>query len=52
MDDERLEQVARARPELAAAWQTRLVNVCDGGSRYFGAEYDPATRRVGSARYR
>jgi hypothetical protein len=28
-------------------WLTRAVNVCDGGTMFFGAEYDPATRTVG-----
>jgi hypothetical protein len=41
-----LELVAGATPASASDWTTRLVNVCDGGSLYFGAEYEPATRRV------
>lgn len=41
-----LELSANARPKSASRWRTRLVNVCDGGSWYFGAEYDPATRQV------
>ena len=46
-----LETVARVRPEAASAWQTRLVNVCDGGSSFFGAEYDPATRQISQLRF-
>jgi hypothetical protein len=41
-----LEQLARTRRELARTWETRVVHVCDGGTMYFGAEYDPATRQL------
>ena len=44
-----IERVTGARPgstKLTPDWRTRLVNMCDGGSSYFGAEYDPATRKV------
>ena len=41
-----VENTARVRPELASLWQTRAVNVCDGGRDYFGAEYDPVTRKI------
>jgi len=42
-----VESTARVRPELAASWKTRAVNVCDGGRLFFGVEYDPETRKVG-----
>jgi hypothetical protein len=34
-------------PKGAMSWQTSPVVVCDGGWWYFGAEYDPSTRRAG-----
>jgi hypothetical protein len=30
----------------AARWQTQLVDACDGGARYFGAEFDVESGRV------
>ena len=44
-----VERVSQAKPgstKLTSDWRTRLVNMCDGGAYYFGAEYDPATRKV------
>jgi hypothetical protein len=38
-------------PEHADSWRTRAVNVCDGGTGFFGAEYDPATRKVGNIEF-
>jgi hypothetical protein len=46
-----LDHLATTRPELVDAWRTRAVNVCDGGSSFFGAEYDPATRQVTNIRF-
>ena len=46
-----LELAAKARPELAPSWRTRAVNVCDGGIWYFGAEYDPANRKLGTIEF-
>jgi hypothetical protein len=46
-----VERVASLRPELADQWRTLVVNVCDGGSSFFGAEYDPATRQVTNIRF-
>jgi hypothetical protein len=46
-----LDLVATTRPELTPAWRTRAVNVCDGGSGFFGAEYDPATGQVTNIRF-
>jgi hypothetical protein len=43
--------IAATRPALAELWRIRAVNVCDGGSWFFGAEYDPATRRVTNIRF-
>ena len=48
---EYLGMVASERPQLADLWRTRAVNVCDGGSLFFGAEYDPATRQVTNIRF-
>jgi hypothetical protein len=45
------ERVTTMRPGSADTWRTRAVNVCDGGSEYFGAEYDPATRQVTNIRF-
>jgi hypothetical protein len=45
-----LEGLSGMRRELAD-WRTRAVNVCDGGSMFFGAEYDPATRQVANIRF-
>jgi hypothetical protein len=41
-----VETTTRVRPQLASSWLTQAVNVCDGGRNYFGAEYDPSTRKV------
>ena len=46
-----IELLATTHPELADSWRTRVVNVCDGGSTFFGAEYDPATRQVSNIRF-
>ena len=46
-----LDLLAATRPELANGWRTRAVNVCDGGSTFFGAEYDPATRQITNIRF-
>jgi hypothetical protein len=46
-----LERLVTTRPQLADAWRTRAVNVCDGGSDFFGAEYDPAKRQVANIRF-
>ena len=46
-----LELLVKGQPRLADAWRTRAVNVCDGGSWFFGAEYDPATRQVANVRF-
>jgi hypothetical protein len=46
-----VERLATTRPELADTWRTHAVNVCDGGSSFFGAEYDPATRQVVNIRF-
>jgi len=46
-----LDAVAATRPELRDDWRTRAVNVCDGGTWFFGAEYDPATRQVTNIRF-
>lgn len=32
-------------------WRAVPVSVCDGGSHYFGVEYDPATRTFGAFRF-
>lgn len=34
-----------------AAWREEPVNVCDGGSLFFGVEYDAARRRFGRIEY-
>jgi hypothetical protein len=39
------------RPRFADYWRTRVVNVCDGGWMFFGAEYDPATRQITNIRF-
>lgn len=36
---------------VADNWRTRAVIVCDGGSHFFGAEYDPATRQIANIRF-
>jgi hypothetical protein len=46
-----VEQLARARPELVPTWKTQVVLVCDGGTTYFGAEYDPAARRISNLHF-
>jgi hypothetical protein len=46
-----VERLAIARPESADSWRTRAVNVCDGGSSFFGAEYDPVTQQVANIRF-
>ncbi len=46
-----VERLATTNPKLADGWRTRAVNVCDGGSMFFGAEYDPATRQVSNIRF-
>jgi hypothetical protein len=46
-----VEHLATTRPEAAEGWRTRAVNVCDGGSSFFGAEYDPATRQVANIQF-
>lgn len=43
--------VEHLRPGSVDYWRTRVVNVCDGGSRFFGAEYDPATGQVTNIRF-
>jgi hypothetical protein len=43
--------VEHLRPGFADEWRTRVVNVCDGGSMFFGAEYDPATRQITNIRF-
>lgn len=30
----------------AGDWRRRPFDLCDGGPKYFGVEYDPATRRI------
>jgi hypothetical protein len=35
----------------SAAWREDPVNVCDGGSLFFGVEYDAARRRFGRIEY-
>jgi hypothetical protein len=42
---------ADSRPESAGMWRTRAVNVCDGGTMFFGADYDPATRTIGNIEF-
>ncbi len=39
-----IEHASMKQPE--SRWRTQLVNVCDGGYSFFGADYDPATRKV------
>ncbi len=34
-----------------SAWRRRASVACDGGGMFFGAEYDPATRRVGALHF-
>jgi len=46
-----LERLVTTHPQLSDAWRLRAVNVCDGGSSFFGAEYDPATRQVANVRF-
>jgi hypothetical protein len=46
-----VEHLATSRPEAADGWRSRAVNVCDGGSWFFGAEYDPATRQIANIRF-
>jgi hypothetical protein len=46
-----LEHLATTRPEAADGWRSRAVSVCDGGSWFFGAEYDPATRQIANIRF-
>lgn len=46
-----VERRAATRPELADGWRTTALIVCDGGSYYFGAEFDPATRQVANIRF-
>jgi hypothetical protein len=46
-----VENLQRARPGSANAWQTRLVTVCDGGRSFFGAEYDAQTGRIGDIHF-
>jgi hypothetical protein len=46
-----VEHLASTRPEAADGWRFRAVNVCDGGSWFFGAEYDPATRQIANIRF-
>lgn len=43
--------VERSAPESVESWRTQVVNVCDGGAFYFGAEYDPATGHVTNIRF-
>jgi len=31
---------------VSGSWQTQLVDACDGGARYFGAEFDVESGRV------
>ena len=42
-----LSLVKQSRPEMADYWKTQVVFVCDGGSLFFGAEYDVTTGRLG-----
>jgi len=42
---------ARADPGRSPTWRTRAVNVCDGRTTFFGAEYDPATEKVQGIRF-
>lgn len=41
-----VEHLERVRPELTPRWRTQVVHVCDGGTLFFGAEYDPETREI------
>jgi len=43
--------VERLRSKFDESWRTRVVNVCDGGTMFFGAEYDPVTRQVENLRF-
>jgi hypothetical protein len=42
---------AIAAQEDTAAWRTVGQVACDGGAAFFGAEYDPATRRVSALHF-
>ena len=44
-----LDVVGATKKELN--WRTRVIDVCDGGSSYFGAEYDPVTQQVTNIRF-
>ena len=41
-----VESTLRVQSQVPSWWLTHAVNVCDGGWSYFGAEYDPSTRKV------
>lgn len=43
--------VEALRAEFGDSWRTRVVNVCDGGTTFFGAEYDLVTREVTNIRF-
>jgi hypothetical protein len=32
-------------------WRTEPISVCDGGSRFFGVEYDPRSKQLGRIRF-
>jgi hypothetical protein len=41
-----LDLLRTPRSDLTDGWRTHVVNVCDGGANFFGAEYDTTTGEI------
>ena len=46
-----LQMFNEAYPDRRPTWRKQAVNVCDGGSLFFGAEYDVATGTIGTIQF-